>query len=234
MGRTRKWEGDYNTFLKIKTGTKAEKQDALEYLFKKYEKAIWAQKHKFDAKLNEYNIHGRDTDDYFSEVYETPFLNAVKSIKLERVAKEKQATWTFWSQLNGYLMSYNRDEINHHLKLLKNEVSISSYSTNDDISDGSAQDYVLYHNASSKLEKSPEDDYFDECEKKAFWKAVEVSRKAYSPLENKIWDLRADSLKKKEICEKAHIEMKDLNKSLRNMKTVLMNNIQKYKDKAYD
>lgn len=231
MGRPRKYEADYNTFVVIKNGTQEESKKAFDYLFTKYEKAIWAQKHKLEAKLREYNIHGMDLDDYFSKIYIETFPKAVDSIKLSKIKPEKQATWTFWAQLNGYLMSHNRDLINHHLKDLKKTISLSGYSTNDDISDGSAQDYMLYHNASNKLEKSPEDIYFESREKKAFWKAVEVSKKLYSPLENKIWSLRDAGKTKKEICTETNIEMKDLNKSLRNMKSVLMTNIETYKAK---
>lgn len=232
MGRPRKWDADYKTFVTIKTGTKEESEKAIKYLHEKYENAFWKQKHKMDAIMKASNIYGLDTDDYLSETYET-FLKAVNSIKLDKIPKSKQATWTFYAQLNGYLMSHNRDQINHHIKnVLSKEVPLSGYSNNnDDITEGSAQDYMLYHNASSKLIMSPEDEYFKECEKKAFWKAVEVSRKSYSPLENKIWDLRDSGKTKKEICETTHIEMKDLNKSLRNMKSTLMGNIETYKAK---
>lgn len=233
MGRTRKYTADYETFVTIKTGTPEESKKAFDYLFNKYEKAIWAQKHKLEGVLRTSNIHGMDLDDYFGDIYEVTFRKAVNSIKLEKIAPEKQKTWTFWAQLNGYLMSRNRDLINHHLKDLKKNISLSGYNNNDDVSEGSAQDYLLYHNANDKLEKSPEDAYFEKREKKAFWTAVEVSRKVYSPLENKIWDLRNEGLSKKEICEKTKIDMKDLNKSLRGMKKTLMGNLETYKVKYH-
>lgn len=231
MGRPRKWDPDYETFVTIKTGTKEESDKALRYLYEKYENAFWKQKHKMDSVMKASNIYGLDNEDYLGETYDT-FLKAVDSIKLEKIPASKQKTWCFYAQLNGYLMSHNRDQINHHIKnVLSKEVPLSGYNTNDDMTEGSAQDYLLYHNASSQLEKSPEETYFEEREKKAFWKAVEVSRKTYSPLENKIWDLRDSGKTKREICETTHIEMKDLNKSLRSMKTTLMGNIETYKAK---
>lgn len=231
MGRPRKWEADFETFKLIKEGTPSQSKEALDYLYRKYEKAFWNQKHKMDAVMRASNIYGLDTDDYFSETYET-FLKAVDSIKLDKVPKSKQATWTFYAQLNGYLMSHNRDQISHHIKGLKNEVSLSGYSNKDsDLTETSAQDYMLYQHANTKLGQSPEDEYFQKKENAAVYKAVEVSRKLYSPLENKIWDLRDQGKTKQEICDVAHIEMKVLNKSLRNMKTILTSNIQSYKEK---
>lgn len=208
---------DYDVFKIIQDKANPNSQMAIWALHKRYEKAIWKQKHVLDKKLEENHLTGLDTEGYIENTYDT-FLNAVNSIKLpaitgkyeadlrskklksgelkyteaeiaEKIAN-KQQSWKFWVCLTQYLMSRNRDDINHYVKGQGKELQITTY-VDDEGNDFS--DTVLYNQGTDKIiSETLEDAYIKSLEKKAFQIATEECQKKFNETQKKMWRFKAD------------------------------------------
>lgn len=166
---------------------------ALHVLFEKYTGEIIRQRNILKKKAYDNNVHV-DTSCYLSDIYET-FLNAVKSIKLERIrtlpkneCTEEDARvthknkWLFYSCLDGYLKSKNRDILFAAFNSLNKEVSFSRYE--DPSSKKNFAEIVISKSQTSndpieQLEIKFEEEIVNNAVKNAVRKMTEVQRRIW-------------------------------------------------------
>lgn len=207
---------DYELFEKIKAGDDSARNE----IFSRYTPLIRKQMGILHKKLSDMNIYSVDTDDYLGMVYEKPFINAVNSVKLEKIPKEKQKTWKFYVCINGYLMSFNRDLIHHALKDLNN-------TTNIDYKFSSDEDDTNLLDLNMKASPSVEDVFEENMEKLILNKAIKNSYSKYNDIQKQIFEDLQKGEKIKNIRDKLNLTPKSYKTYFNNMKEIMNSEIRK-------
>lgn len=232
---------DYQVLDRIKYGSDAIRKAAIEVLFERYKYTILAQRKLLQNKIFEHNIKGLDLSDYLIDMYET-FSKAIDSVHLERirsveaesveeldtvkshlkeVAKKtiSKDKWKFWTCLNGYLMSKNRDILRDSYSRVCNEVTLSNYETDDhkDFSDA-----MVYQNSQAQVVIDPEEQYLRSLDKKILETAISNAKKQFTPQQRKIWSIHSSSNKKlTDICKEVGCTRKEYKESIEQMRAIL-------------
>lgn len=207
---------DYELFEKIKAGDDSARNE----IFARYTPLIRKQMGILHKKLSDMNIYSVDTDDYLGMVYEKPFMNAVNSIKLEKIPKEKQKTWKFYVCINGYLMSFNRDLIHHALKDINNTTNVD-YKFSSDEEDTNLLDLNM------KASPSADEVFEENMERMIIRNAINNSYTRYNDIQKQIFEDLQRGEKIKTIRDKLNLNPKSYKTYFNNMKEIMNSEIRK-------
>jgi RNA polymerase sigma factor (sigma-70 family) len=185
----------------------ADDVNSLHLLYNKYEKLGHKKWHSLAKKMN-YSSRVMDVkDDYYSETYLT-FIKALKAIKLDRIKNDK---WLFMNYYMRYLDSQNSRFINNIMKQSKHEVNESQLPEDTDWDwlnverYISAEDEVIRQETSSWVQDIIDKVYANE----------------WSPLQQRLWDLRSADVSIAVICEKLQLSRWKVTKHLKAMRQKL-------------
>lgn len=231
-----------------KRTTNKTKLEATHALWYRYEGQTFKMKFALQTRMRENkSLKGIDVESFFAGAYDIAFLKAVESIKIEKIVspkeeakirsknprlkeseiqilmEDKRQKWKFYQGYQFYLQNYiNRDIVGQHLKKTVKDIQFSSFVTED------GDDYSENLNFSDEKYSMTGDDYYlQNQDKEMFWKAVQNTVDRLTRKQKKIWNLKEQGEKKKDIALKTKLSTVQINSELKIMKQMFLDEISK-------